>query len=317
MEDRNLYIKIAHWYYTLGLTQDEIAKRLSFTRQRVNRIINSLADMGIVTIKVNGYAQGKVAYESAIEERFGLKQVIVAESYDQENDHYLPIVANAASQYLEDYLQPGMVIGVSWGETLAATISNLSFKRRSGCTVVQMVGGQNIDMEMLKSDEIARSLGDKLDCVCYMLCAPSILQNAQTKKLLMQEPSIQKSFEYMDRCDVAVFGIGQLTPESTMCVRGLLMKEDIKRLREDGFVGDICLNPVTIDGKWEDCYIRERIISANMDILKKIPNVIAIAGGESKTEAIIACLASGVIDTLIIDDQTAERIIKQLGISVE
>lgn len=33
MEDKNLYIKIAHWYYTLGMTQDEIAKRL-FTAQR-------------------------------------------------------------------------------------------------------------------------------------------------------------------------------------------------------------------------------------------------------------------------------------------
>ena len=38
----DVYIKIAYWYYTLGMTQDEIAKRLSFTRQRVNQIINSL-----------------------------------------------------------------------------------------------------------------------------------------------------------------------------------------------------------------------------------------------------------------------------------
>ena len=101
MEDKNLYIKIAHWYYTLGMTQDEIAKRLSFTRQRVNRIISSLRDMGIVTIKVNGYAQGNVAYEGAIEEHFGLKRVIIAESYDGES-YYMPSLANTASQYLED-----------------------------------------------------------------------------------------------------------------------------------------------------------------------------------------------------------------------
>jgi len=40
----DVYIKIAYWYYTLGMTQDEIAKRLSFTRQKVNQIINSLMD---------------------------------------------------------------------------------------------------------------------------------------------------------------------------------------------------------------------------------------------------------------------------------
>ena len=40
----DVYIKIAYWYHTLGMTQDEIAKRLSFTRQKVNQIINSLVD---------------------------------------------------------------------------------------------------------------------------------------------------------------------------------------------------------------------------------------------------------------------------------
>ena len=315
MEDRNLYIKIAHWYYTLGMTQDEIAKRLSFTRQRVNKIINALADMGIVTIKVNGYAQGQAAYESAIEEHFGLKRVIVAESYDEAGDHYLPVVANAASQYLEDYLQSGMTIGVSWGETLAATIANLSFKRRSGCTVVQMVGGENTNTERVKSDEIARMLADKLDCVCYMLCAPSILENEQTKQLLMQEPVIQKSFSLMEQCDVAIFGIGQLSRDSSMGKNGLMKTEDFDRLHREGFIGDICVNPVTIDGRWEDCFIRKRTISANMETLKAIPNVVAVAGGKAKTDAIIGCLASGVIDTLIIDDKTAERIVKKLQLS--
>ena len=72
MENRSLYIKIAHWYYTLGMTQDEIAKRLSFTRQKVNKMINALADMGIVTSKVNGYERSKTRWEGALEERGGL-----------------------------------------------------------------------------------------------------------------------------------------------------------------------------------------------------------------------------------------------------
>lgn len=86
MEEKNLYIKIAHWYYTLGMTQDEIAKRLSFTRQKVNRIINSLVDQGIVSITVNGYNTSHVSYESALEEYFHIRRVIIAESYDMEND---------------------------------------------------------------------------------------------------------------------------------------------------------------------------------------------------------------------------------------
>lgn len=314
MENRSLYIKIAHWYYTLGLTQDEIARRLSFTRQKVNRMINSLSDMGIVTIKVNGYEASKTQYECALEEHFGLKQAVIAESYQGISD-YLPTLANTAAQYLEGIITSNSVIGVSWGKTLAAVISNLSFRHKSGCTVVQMLGAQNIVNESrLKSDEIARSLADKLDCACYMLYAPVVLGQPETKVMLMREPMVLKVYELMQQCNLALFGIGELTESSTMCQRGYLSKEEIAQLRKDGFIGDICMNPVRLDGSSDSCFIRDRIVSANMDILRKIPNVVAIAGGKDKTEAIIGALSSGVIDTLIIDDVSAKAIVEALGI---
>ena len=39
--DKNSYTKIAYYYYIFGYTQDEIARRKSLTRQRVNHIIKS------------------------------------------------------------------------------------------------------------------------------------------------------------------------------------------------------------------------------------------------------------------------------------
>ncbi|CVI69210.1 Sorbitol operon regulator [Eubacteriaceae bacterium CHKCI004] len=315
MEEKNLYIKIAHWYYTLGMTQDEIAKRLSFTRQKVNRIINSLVAQGIVSITVNGYNTSHVSYESALEEYFHIRRVIIAESYDMEND-FLPTLADRAAQFLESFLQTDMTIGVSWGKTLAAVISRLPYKRRSDCTVVQMVGAQNITGDrMLKSDEIARSLANKLDCACYMFYAPTVVDHPETKTMLMKERTIQKSYEWMKQCDVGLFGIGQLTKESTMFQRGFLKEKDISQLQEDGFVGDICMNHVRLDGSWDDNCMENRLNKAGMDILKNIPNVIAIAGGADKTDAIIGCLNSGVVDILIIDDLSAERIVKTLKIS--
>lgn len=314
MEEKNLYIKIAHWYYTLGMTQDEIAKRLSFTRQKVNRIINSLVSKGIVSITVNGYNASHVKYESILEEYFHIRRVIIAESYDMETD-FLPTLADRAAQFLESFLQPDMTIGVSWGKTLAAVISRLSYKQRGGCTVVQMVGAQNLlEDRMVKSDEIARVLANKLDCACYMFYAPVLVDYPETKKMLMKERTIRKSYEWMEKCDVALFGIGQLTKESTMYQRGFLKETDIAQLRADGFIGDLCVNPVRIDGSWDHSCIQDRVNNAGMEVLKKIPNVIAIAGGTDKTDAIIGCLNSGAIDILIIDDKSAERIVKKLKI---
>ena len=76
--NRNLYVKIADWYHTLGMTQDEIAKRLSFTRQKVNHIINSLPDMGIVTLNIHGYERDNIELENRMEEEFHLREAIVA-----------------------------------------------------------------------------------------------------------------------------------------------------------------------------------------------------------------------------------------------
>ena len=131
---RNLNIKIAYWYYTLGMTQDEIAKRLSFTRQKVNQIINSLVDLDVVTINIHGYERDNIELEGKIEERFGLKEAIVATDYG-EKDTAIYKVANVAAQYLDETIQQGDIIGVSWGRTLAEVVDQMTFKRRRECRV--------------------------------------------------------------------------------------------------------------------------------------------------------------------------------------
>lgn len=312
MNERSLDIKIAHWYYNLGLTQEEIARRLSFTRQKVNRIINSLSDRGIVTIKVNGCDHGNVKQETLLEEHFDLKQAIVAESY---GDDYLPALASVAARYLDEGIIPGMTIGVSWGKTLAETIKRLSFKKRSDSIVVQLLGVQNMKKEVLKSDEIARALADKLDCAAYMLYAPVVVDHLGTKNCLMKEKSVQKSFEYINQCDMVIAGIGQLSESSTMYRRGLLTGNDLEDLKKENFVGDICVNPVRFDGSWENASLRKRIISVEMKTIQEVENVVAIAGGKDKVDAIIAVLRSGCVNTLIIDDVTADEIVKKLGLN--
>ena len=304
--NRNLYVKIAYWYYTLGMTQDEIAKRLSFTRQKVNQIINSLPDLGIVNINIHGYERDNVEFESKIEEYFGLKEVIIAPDYG-EKETAIYKVANVAAQYLDEVIQQGDYIGVSWGHTLAEVAKQMSYKRHGECRVVQLMGAQNIDQPVEKSDEIAREIANKLDCPSYMLYAPVIVEQAETKRWLLKEKSIKASYEWMKKCNIAIIGACELTETSTMCTRGIITKQDIRILRENGFVGDIVMNPVRLDGSYDDCPLTERLMNADIDTLRNIKNVVLIVTGEEKKEAIWAVLKTGCIDTLIIDEMTARH----------
>lgn len=306
----DVYIKIAYWYYTLGLTQDEIAKRLSFTRQKVNQIINSLVGMNVVSINIHGYERDYVKLECALEERYSLKRAIVAADYGDEGA-VIYKVANVAAQYLDETIQNGNIIGVSWGRTLAKVIGEMEYKKRSNCRVVQLIGAQNIEEEVEKSDEIVREMANKLDCPSYMLYAPVVVENPQTKQWLKEERSIKVIFDLMDKCDIAVLGIGELTQSATMCIRGHVSSKDIELLRSEGFVGDISMNPIRRDGSYDHCPISSRLLNADVECLKRIPNTVAVVCGKEKVEAIHAVLLSGCVDTLVIDETTARLALEQ------
>lgn len=307
--ERNLYVKIAYWYYTLGMTQDEIAKRLSFTRQRVNQMIHSLPELGIVSVNIHGYERNHIELESRIEERFGLKEVLVATDYG-EKETAVYKVANVAAQYLDETIQQGDVIGVSWGRTLAEVVKQMAFRRRSECRVVQLMGVQNVEQMVEKADEIARELANKLDCPSYMFYAPVVVEHAKTKEWLLLERCVKAAYQMIRQCNVAVLGIGELTESSTMCTRGYITKKDIQVLREQGFVGDLAMNPVRKDGSYDNCPLTERLLTSDMECLRKIDNTVAVATGEEKVEAIRAVLLSGCVDTLIIDETTARMVME-------
>ena len=161
-------------------------------------------------------------------------------------------------------------------------------------------------------DEIARNLANKLECASYMLYAPVVVEHEETKQMLMKERSIQASFELMERCNMAMIGVGELTEESTMCKRGHITKKDVRILRDAGFVGDIAMNPIREDGTWDNCPLTNRLLSASMECLKNIDNLILVGCGDIKVEAIQAALRTGCIDTLITDETTARDILEYI-----
>lgn len=304
----NLYVKIAYWYYVLGLTQDEIAKKLNLTRQKVNQIINSLFDMNIVSINIHGYERDHVELESKIEQHYGLNEVLVADDYD-EPDTAIHKVANIAAQYLDKQIKNGDFIGVTWGKSLAETISQMKFSRKTACQVVQMIGAQNPERSGKKADEVSRGLAERLGCSAVLLYAPVVVEYPETREWLLKEKTIQSSFEEMKKCTLAVVGIGELNEQSTMFTSGYVTLDDLRILRSQGFVGDIAMNPIRSDGSYDHCPISDRLINASVDCLKKVPNVIAVVSGEGKVDATNAVLNSGCINTLIIDNTTAELLV--------
>jgi DNA-binding transcriptional regulator LsrR (DeoR family) len=304
--ERELLLRIAYWYYKLDMTQAEIAKRLNFTRQRVNQLIGMLVKLGIVEIKINGLQNENIELESAFERVFSLQQAFVFNIEGAENS--LDLFGEKAAEALTSILKEGQNIGVSWGETLAATVTRMPPMSLANSTVIQMVGGLNSDNKLTKADEITRLLAEKLGCDYRLLYAPAIVESAEAKRVLEQDSAFVPMFECIRSCDVALLGVGELREGATIYQQGYIDREKLTRLRRMGCVGDLAMHPFDKDGNWKQL---DNIIGVAPESLRKIPCVIVLACGVKKIEAVLGALRTGCVDILIVDQSIAMEIAKR------
>lgn len=309
--DRGIKTKIAFLYYSCGMTQEEIASRLSLTRQKVNSVIGSLKADGIVSIGVRESEGGSVEMETEIENVFGIERVIVAPAYNDPKLDFLK-TASVAAEYLEENISNGDIVGASWGKTLKAVVSEMRFGNKKDSCVVQLLGAQSMDDLGAKSDDIVRSLAEKLNCGTYLMYAPMVVSKKELKDMLVCERPIKASLEAMKKCNIAIFGIGEIREGAPMHKMGYLSDADVQRLKKDGFVADIALNPVRLDGSCDSCFLSERLLGADVECIKNIEKTVGVAAGTEKADAVIAVLRSGLLKTLIIDHALAEKIILKI-----
>jgi deoxyribonucleoside regulator len=107
-----------------------------------------------------------------------------------------------------------------------------------------------------------------------------------------------------------MFGVGLIGPESLLWKSGLLTESDAAKLKMAGAVGAICGR--FFDKRGNRCLhdLTERTIGLNLNELKKIKHKILISAGVEKLQAVLGALKGNLVDVLIIDLETAERLIK-------
>ena len=114
--------EVARLYYVRDLTQQQIAERLGVSRFKVLRLLEQARSEGVVRFEIDEPVPVRDDLSRALEERFGLATALVVESG----------VAAAAASLLPRLLRPRDVLGVSWGETLAALVKHLPARRGAG-----------------------------------------------------------------------------------------------------------------------------------------------------------------------------------------
>jgi DNA-binding transcriptional regulator LsrR (DeoR family) len=305
--NKNEFIKVAYYYYKTGMTQDQIAKKMSMSRQRVNRILKKCLENGIVKIIIQDYEDQNVEFETRLEALLGLNEVIIANSHDNEINQ---AIGSAASTYLERVIKDNDIIGFSRGRALSSLVNNLVHVDKKNLAVTQLVGGLNALEAHLNSDDIVRHSAEILNAKPYFMYAPIIVESKQLRDSMLNESFFSQVYETMKKCTVAVVGIGDMSIQSTFVEKKFISEEENNVLQSKNVVGEICTHYFDSKGAIIESGIDDRMFAIDVASFRKIPLRIGVAGGSEKVSAIAGAIRGKLINVLITDYDTAKALQK-------
>jgi DNA-binding transcriptional regulator LsrR (DeoR family) len=258
--------EVARLYYVRDLTQTQIADRLGVSRFKVLRLLEQARAEGVVRFEIDDTAPVDDALSRALEERYGLETALVVDD-----------VAGAAAALLPRILRPADVLGVAWGETLAAIDRRLT-PPGPGVPVVQACGAIDGLVPGTGPTELAARYAAWSGGAFHPLEAPAVADEAALRR------AVSGTTKIFGRVSVTLVGIG---------------------VRDNG-AGHILVHVFDRDG---------RIIAAERSIALSVPQlrrtrVVAVAAGRRKRDAVTGALRTGLLDVIVTDATCAKAALK-------
>lgn len=316
VNELRLMTKVARLYFESGMRQNEIADRLRISQATVSRLITSARKEGIVRISINIPNGVNPELEESLIQKFGLKEAIVVdytnESEDENQKILLREVGSAAAFYLETVIKNNDVVGISsWSETLVALVDTMQqIPGKTGVKIVQILGGIGNPAAEIHANRLTGRLASLVNGTPYFLPAPGILGSEAALNVIMSDRYVREAIDLFSEVTMALVGIGPLQPARLLTSSGnVFSSEELEILKSVGAVGNILLHFFDANGHLVDHSINSRVVSMDLEQLKKIDRAVAVAAGRDKHQAILAALKGKWINVLITDRLTAESLL--------
>lgn len=319
MQSTNLVIKVAYMYYYKKMRQQEIAEQLDISVPTISRLIKKAKEQDIVQFCIPEEYLECLELEKTLQERYNLKEVIVAPLSGQKkwkSEDLKKTVALEGARYLQRVVTDQDVLGVAYGETVWYVYNYLNPSQRKNMGFVTLHGSLYHENNKLDGSwlvpRIAKVFGGKY----YAINSRGIQPSREDVLAALKSPSVYKVFEQFPKISISISGVGMLYPDNqkqSVLVRGnYLSREEIKTLKENGAYGDILLRFFDKDGNECNTDLRKRVVGIPWEKYKQIPNKVIVASGEWKSGVVRALLKGKLVDTLIVDQGLARNIYQEV-----
>lgn len=246
------------------------------------------------------YQTQTLAYE--IKHMFNLREVIVVPGDSYQNYLVKKDLGTAAARFVHRILKPGCILAVTGGTTLAEMAAAMEQGPVvENILVVPARGGLGEEMEQ-QAGAIAARIAKSLGGQYRLLHIPDNLEES-TAEVLRHDSHVNEIIQTIKSSDVLVHGIGSALE---MASRRNFTAIEIKHLHDQGAVGEALRYYFDKTGK---IVFEVAGIGLEQSDLDRIPEIVAVAGGSHKGDAIRAVLNGCRTTALITDEGAAHKIL--------
>jgi len=310
LDHRKLLYKVAKAYYDDELTQQQIAVKMGLSRVKVSRLLHAARQERVVQISIAPPQDSNADIERQLERTYRLREAVVVTCTADDTGTIVSELGPVAASYLVRGLGGSEVIALSWGTAVLSVVDVLAPMDLPEVRVVQLLGGLGELEARTHGAELTRRMAQVLGAKPRLIHAPGIVKDEAVREALIKDTQVADTLELAGRADVALVGIGAFERGSTLLSsKDTLTKAEIGDLKARGVVGDVALQFFDERGATVDHAINRRTIGVDLPKIKTIGRVIGVAGGAEKTRAIRAAVLGGLINVLVTDDRTAEKLL--------
>ncbi len=303
-----LAVRICWHYYTLGMTQQEIAEKLGINRVRVNRLLAEARRRGVVRVTIHSKLADAVALEHRLSEAFGLDLVEVVVGSMQDEQRLAEVIGGAAAAALGPLYRDGMTVGIGWGVTLKALARATEEQSLKEAAVVAMLGSLT-RRSSIDTFEAATDLARRLHAECYYLPGPIVCDSEAGRDTLVKQPMMREVNAKAQAADIALVSVGGLD-SGTIRRSGMVTDTEYREVMEAGAIGNFLGYYFDRDAQIIDHPVNRRVIGLHPSQFVDVPRRVMISGGSEKTAILGALLANGYFTDLITDEETAASLLE-------
>ena len=305
-------LKVARMYYHLGLTTTEIARQLGIARPTISRLLGWARSHGLVEFRIIDHRERQLDLETRLEETFGVADVkVVPQHPDSTVEARQAAVASFTAHYLNGLMEPGTTLTLAWGATVSLLASRLIPKPLPGVDVVQMNGSGNSGLGITYAADIVAAFAENYAARAHLLPIPAYFDDPATKAAMFEERTIARTRALAAAADIALFSIGVPDADSYVYRAGYIEQHELDALRAAGVVGDIATVFFRADGSYDDIELNRRSSGPDLGALSKHRHTVCLVAGGDKVDGVRGALNGGFLNTLIIDEPSAEALLER------